>query len=263
MKKKNKKIKLITIFLSILLIIGLLILIIYNLTTNKTQKVEKMNLSFENRVTDLANYSYKDYLTVGWLQVQGTNIDYPILDSTASNDDPTAQNYGWRSPYYETGKNREVLLGHNILNVSSTPLRDMTILNNFEGLMAFTYDDFASDNLYISYTKGNDTELYKIYAIGFYDYNTDSSEGFSNSDEVKKYISKVRKNSIYDYDVDVNEKDTIITLKTCTRYFGSKEKQELYIDARKVRTNEDITKYQVKTNDNYKMLTKGISQENG
>ena len=41
------------------------------------------------------------------------------------------------------------------------------------------------------------------------------------------------------------------------------EKQELYIDARKVRTNEDITKYQVKTNDNYKMLTKGISQENG
>lgn len=261
MKKRNKKLKLFILLIILILVIISTITLVLNSKDKK--KDEKMTLNFKDRVVDLADYTYKEYLKIGWLQVQGTNIDYPILDSNSANDDPTARNYGWRSPYYETGQNREVILGHNILNVSSNPIRDMSILNNFEGLMAFTYDDFAEENLYISYTKGKDTELYKIYAVGFYDYNTDSSEGFTDSKDIKNYISTVRKNSIYDYDVDVNENDKIITLKTCTRYFGASEKQELYVDARKVRDNEEIIKCQVTKNNNYKILTKGISKENG
>lgn len=259
--KKKYKIRRIIAIIIILIVIGI---VVYFLTKTSSNGSKVMKLDFEDRVDTLANYEYEDYLVVGWLQVQGTNIDYPILNHDASNSiEPTALNFGWRSPYYVTGENREVLMGHNIVNVSSNPIRDMSTLTNFEGLMTFTYDDFAEDNLYISYTKGDTTELYKIYAVGFYDYYDDKAESFSNSDDIKAYISKVRKNSIYDYDVDVDEDDQIITLKTCTRYFGLYEKQQLYIDARKVRDDEKITKYKVTKNDNYDMLASGVSKENG
>ncbi len=264
MKKKFLVRRIIAGIILLIIVIAIVVVICVVNSNHKSKFVEKpMKLNFEDRVATLANYKYENYLVAGWLQVQGTNIDYPILTGAVSAISPTSLNFGWRSPTYISGENREVLIGHNIVNVSSTPIRDMTNLNNFEGLMAFTYDDFAKNNLYISYTKGNDTELYKIYAIGFYDYYSDGAESFDSKKEVKEYIDKVRKNSIYDYDIDVNSDDYLITVKTCTRYFGSNEKQQIYIDARRVRDNEEITTYQVKTNDNYKILSKGITNDNG
>lgn len=265
MKKQYKRIIFICIFILIIIFIVLIGIFLKNNISNKSKEftAKTVNLEFKNRISSLRDYQYKDFLTVGWLQVQGTNIDYPILNSDASSISPTEINYGWRSPYYQTGENREVIMGHNIVNVSSNPIREMNILNNFEGLMAFTYDDFAKNNLYISYTKGEIVELYKIYAVGFYDYYSDNAESFSKKEDIKSYIKKVRDNSIYDYTVDVTEEDNLITIKTCTRYFGLNEKQELYIDARKVREDENIETYQVTKNDNYKILSKGISNENG
>ena len=260
MKKKLK-----TRMVFILAIIIVLILIVtYALINNYSDtKVEKINLSFKNRIDDFNKFQYENYIKIGWIQVQGTNIDYPVLNFNAGEIDASLLNYSWQSPYYFIGENREVLMGHNVINVSSTPIRDMSILNSFEGLMAFVYDDFASNNLYINYTKNGKTELYKIYAVGFYDYYSDSAESFTDDKLIKEYITKVKKNSLYDYDVDVKSDDELITLKTCTRYFGLNEKQELWVDARKVREGEDIIKYKVKKNDNYKIISLGVGKENG
>lgn len=262
-KVKSKKItkKWIIIIFGTLIIIFLIVFFLFFFHKDKQEKPIK--LEFTNSVGSLKNYKNSDYMVVGWIQVQGTNIDYPVLNHNASSADPTKINFGWRSPYYISGENREVIIGHNILNISSEPSRDMSKLGNFEGLMAFIYEDFAKNNLYISYTKGDTIELYKIYAVGFFDSYSDNAESISDKDELKNYIDKVKSNSLYDYDVDVNENDKIITVKTCTRYFGLFEKQEFYIDARMVRENEPIMKYSVNKNDNYNILTKGISKENG
>ena len=181
------------------------------------------------------------------LQVQGTNVDFPILDFSASEGD-LVYSFGWRSPFYQTDENREVLIGHNVLNVSSTPMLSNENLQDFESLMSFSYAEFAKNNLYIKYTSDGKEELYLIYAIGFYDYDYDRAEGLTDSDEISDYIEFVRKSSIYDYDIDVTNDDKLLTVKTCTRYFGKNEKQQFQIDARKVRKNEKTIKYDVNTN---------------
>ena len=94
----------------------------------------------------------------------------------------------------------------------------------------------------------------------FYDYNYDQSESISSKDEIDKYIKSVKKNSIYDYNIDVNSSDDIITIKTCTRYFGANEKQQFIIEARKLRKDEKTVKYQVEMNNNYKKLN--LKKEN-
>ena len=240
MKKKKYLIRRIVAILFIFLL-GITIFTIYKIDSNKSNDKfipKKVSLNFQNRINDLKIYQYEDYFTIGWLQVQGTNIDFPILDVRSSGIVSEEINFGWRSPYYESGKNHEVLLGHNIVNVSSTPIRDMTNLRNFEGLMAF------------------------IYAIGFYDYGSGVDDNLS-SDEVMQYISNAKKNSLYDYNLDVNQDDWLLTIKTCTRYFGANEKQQLIIDARRVRENESIETYEVTTNDNYNILSNGVTNEKG
>ena len=58
--------------------------------------------------------------------------------------------------------------------------------------------------------------------------------------------------SRFQYDVDVNDNDDIITVKTCTRMFGLDEKQQFQIDARLVRDNEEMYKYKVTKTKLYK-----------
>lgn len=256
MKKKRT----VTIFIiATLLLLSLIALIIMNLDKNEENKGkqpkvnEKIKLSFKDRISNVKEFVDKDNTVVGWIQVQGTNIDYPVM-FTSILQKKVDYSYGWRSPRYTTGENREVILGHNLINVSNKPIYDKTNLKNFESLMNFTYSSFAKDNQYIKYTKNNQEDLYVVYAVGFYDYDYDDSESFNNESDINKYIKEVRKNSIYNYDIDVNSSDEIITLKTCTRYFGVSEKQQFVIDARKVREDEEIVKYNVEKNNNYKKL---------
>ncbi len=216
---------------------------------------EKIKLNFESRVDKLESFDSGSLYKFGWLQIQGTNIDVPIFDSSSfAKVDTLDYSYGWISQNYNSGENRPVLMGHNILNVSSEPMLPNNDLENFEELMAFSYYGFAKDNLYIQYTVNGKDNIYLIYAAGFYDYTYDSAESMTDKNEISKYIKDVKKNSIYNYDVDVNSSDEIITIKTCTRYFGADSKQQFMIDARKVRDNEEIVKYQVTTNKNFDKL---------
>lgn len=231
----------------------LMILLILTFRIIDNTKDKNIQLDFDNGIEKLSNFNSDNYYKIGWLQVQGTNINLPILDFSSSYED-LDYSFGWRSASFVTGENREVLLGHNILNVSSNPMLSNENLDDFESLMSFSYAGFAKDNLYIEYSKDGKNEIYLIYAVGFYDYSYDDSSSYNETKDIKKYIENTRKNSIYDYDIDVVENDSLITLKTCTRYFGIDEKQQFVVDARKLREDEKTIKYKVTTNELFNKL---------
>lgn len=251
--KVKKRILVFGGILILLLVVSMIIMLHFDFGNQEKKETVIMELDFKNRINQFNEFDSGEYYKFGWLQVQGTNIDLPIIDFTSKTSD-LEYSYAWRSPVYETGENREVLIGHNILNVSSTPMLSNENLKNFESLMSFSYAEFAENNLYMQYTKDGKEELYLIYAIGFYDYDYDSAESMIDLEEITSYIKKVKNNSIYDYDIDVNEKDQLLTVKTCTRYFGVNEKQQFVIDARKVRDDEKTIKYEVNTNKNFEDL---------
>lgn len=251
--KIKKRVLVLGILLLFLIIISVVVILNSDSNSEKKKEPVVMELDFESRITQLKEFNSGEYYKIGWLQVQGTNIDLPIIDFTSNSND-LDYSFAWRSPFYETGQNREVLIGHNILNVSSTPMLSNENLQDFESLMSFSYAEFAENNLYIQYTKDGKEELYLIYAIGFYDYDYDRAEGMTDLEEIAAYIKTVKKNSIYDYDIDVNENDQLLTVKTCTRYFGANEKQQFIVDARKVREDEKTIKYEVSTNKNFEDL---------
>lgn len=238
---------------TLILFLGIVLILVVGFYLSFFRVDDKIEVNFDSRL-DKINEFETEALKVGWIQVQGANIDLPVLDYIAYLDSNTNYKYAWAGNYFNDEMNRRVISGHNVLNVSSNPVNDTSNLEDFEGLMTFVYHSFAKENLYIQYTdyKTQEENLYKIYAVGFYDYNDGILMGFDNDESVDKYLKMVLENSIYDYSVDVNSSDELITLVTCTRFFGSNTKQQIFIDARKVREDEEITKYKVKKRDLFK-----------
>ena len=271
MKKK------IVILLVILFLITFMFIIIkpkddYNINLgniDNNHKNQLKNVKLESRVENLNKYNYKDFFTVGWIQVEGTNIDMPIFTSIfrrleEKGDISPDFSYGWRHINYKLGENRMVISAHNIINVSSNPLRNVELLSDFEALMSFVYHDFAKNNQYIMYTDENGEEsLYVIYSVGFTNPMDEEyySISYDNKDKLDEYINSVKNNSIYNYDVNVNNSDEIISLITCTRFFGLDGDTLFRVDARKVRENEKTYKYNVEVNKNYEEISKRLGEE--
>ena len=243
---KIKKHLVIIALLIILLILSIL------LFKNFYKDNYKPYVTFDSKVEKMKSTKVADAKAIGWLRVQGTNIDYPIINETYDAY-YSGIDYLWKANRYVPGENRVAIYGHNILNISSEPLITDPTHVRFEQLLSFVYYDFAKDNLYIQYTHNGEDEIYKIYAVGFVSKNDEYGNSYTGED-LKNYIKTAKDNSIYDYDIDVDSDDDIISLITCTRYFGLDGLSQFRIDARKVRKNEKIVKYDVEINDNYSKI---------
>ena len=214
----------------------------------------------ENRQKKINNFNIKNHINpLGWLRVQGTNIDFPIVYYNDTDVTEPKYELGWN--YSEDRKltKRVTIFSHNVLNVSSTPLITDKNHKRFEQLLSFIYTDFVKKNKYIQYTIGNKNYLYKIYGISFQEEEKLDYENTKiNRKEAKKYIKKTLDDSYFKFDVDVKETDHLITLVTCTRFFGNTTKYSFVVDARMVIKNESIKNYQVTEKKNYKKIKKTL-----
>lgn len=211
-----------------------------------------------DRVEKLESYSseHESSEPLGWLMVQGTNIDFPIFyyDDLEDASDPTFD-LGWN---YNNKKdaNRLVILSHNVLNVSNKPLITNKDHRRFEQLMSFIYYDFVKNNKYIQYTTKGKNYLYKIYAISIQKEDTLNLGNISKK-EIVKYSNDMKDKSYFKFDVDVDKNDKLITLVTCTRFFENKE-YSFVIDARRVRKDESIHNYSTRKTKRYDKIEKKL-----
>ncbi|MCI6899365.1 MAG: class B sortase [Tenericutes bacterium] len=256
MKKRKNKRLIYTTVLTTLLLVAIAILLVFGLirlissikpfyeTKERTEKIKTYNKTHENTKA------------VGWVRVQGTNIDYPVIYVTGNADiSRITDDFTWVMNDVDKITNYVYIIGHNIRNVSSNPLITDKSHTRFEQLPSFMYLSFAKDNKYIQYTVDGKDYLYKIFSVSMakHDELSYATEDLSKT-ELKKYISKSLKDSFYDYDVDVDENDKILTLSTCTRFYGATNKYVFKIDARMVRDKENVKNYSIKGNKNYKAI---------
>lgn len=254
-KRKKQKKKYIIFLFSVLLVFGIIIII-----TNKT--IYKI----EDRTTNIKEEKKKDeghIRTIGWIRVQGTKIDYPIIayehGYNPKKETDKKESFAYNLIREEELFNKVNIMGHNILNLSTHPRLDDKKFTRFESLMSFIYYDFAKKNKYIQYTIDGNNYLYKIYGVRVYDSykNVETIiEKTYNDNEIVKYANKVKKDSIYKYNVKIDGKDNLISLITCTRFYGPDTSSAFVVDARMIRKGEKAKNYTVKKTDNYKKILK-------
>lgn len=203
-----------------------------------------------------------NYDVVGWIRVQGTKIDFPVVmgkdDTFKRPVESTA--YGWLGSKSTSGKNNVLtIFGHNIMNLSTTPLVTDDSFERFEELLAYTDYDFAQKNLYFQYTVDGEDYLYKIFAVSFMIPQNlfGLPKGDFSKDQVASYIEMVKENSIYNYDVKVTSDDKIISLVTCTNIFAPDEHyNDVVITGKRVTDGERKGTYSVSKTSKYNDLEK-------
>ena len=174
-----------------------------NVESNNVDVEEKLELDF-NKLKNINSD------TVAWIRVSGTNIDYPIVQ-TSDNDYYLTHSFykeenlnGWiyENSYNNSNFNDEntVLFGHNT--------NGTTMFSELKGIYNGQYGTNINITIYLEDSLIN----YKVFSIYLENpNNTTSISQYTNS-----YILDEMKNkSKINFDININEDDKILTLSTC------------------------------------------------
>lgn len=245
-KNKNRIKRIAFIGLLCLLILILIAFSIFKVVTYK----EFFKIS--DRTKKIEKYEKNDdYTIVGWLKIQGTNIDYPILFYDDAPISDVTQNIGWTYRNVKELDDRTVIEGHNILNLSSNPLIADKNSRRFEQLLSFYDPMFVKNNKYVEYSLNNENYVFKIFAVGFPEIESYYTKFEYTKKEKQDYIETAIDDSLYKFDVEVDSSDKIISLYTCTKFYGYDKAVVFRVDARLLREGERIENYDVSKTINY------------
>lgn len=173
--------------------------------------------------------------TVAWIKVEGTNIDYPVVQTSDNkyylthSFDKSYNEAGWVFADYRNSlvddKNL-VIYGHARLNETMFgSLKNVT--------KSFWYEN--SDNYVIKLstpTVNSSWLVFSTYIIPAEDYYITTN--FVDDMSFYEFIKILRARSVYDYNVELNSSDRILTLSTC------------YSDNKRVVLHAKLIKYENK-----------------
>ncbi len=155
--------------------------------------------------------------TVGWLKLEGTNINYPVVQ-TDNNDYYLNhafngyKNYaGWvfmdyRNNAVDFDKNT-IIYGHGRIDGTMFGSLKNIVKNNW-------YEN--TDNYVLKFSTPTENTLWQVFSV--YTIEKESyyiTTEFKTDDEYLEFINTLSNRSIYKFNATLNKDDKIITLSTC------------------------------------------------
>ena len=232
-KKRNIVITIIRI-ISITFIIICLGVIIYRFFNLKASKklIENINsdITITDKVveiqgasaslfdTDITSLKQKNKDTVAYIKVNGTNISYPVVQSS---DNEFYLRHSFDKSYSTAGWIYMDYRNKNILNDNNTIIYGHNMLNNtmFSELTKMTDKSFfnTENNNYLTLITDNKTTLWKIFSVYISNPDTDYlTTNFANKDNYLNFLNTIKSKSKNNFNVELADNDKILTLSTCT-----------------------------------------------
>lgn len=234
--KNSKKIKiLLLIVLTIIVTLGVTYMSYYLYNNYKTRKdnteilgnvkINETDITGTKteRMLQLEELQKENEEIIGWLEIEGTNINYPVLQAS-DNDYYLTHNY--KKEKSSTGS---IFLDKDfdLINGSSNYLiyghRSKSGLM-FEDLMKYAKEDFYKEHTKVKFTTNKDDSLYEILSV-FYSRVYYKSEknvfryyyfvNANNEQEYNDFVNNAKKVSLYDTGVTANYGEQLLTLSTC------------------------------------------------
>lgn len=226
MKKKNKILITLIQIVLIAVIIFSGIKIIEWIKSNKKNKDimseikenvvinNEMDSNNEEYKIDFAKLKQKNSDAIAWIKVNGTDIDFPVVKGIDNsyylthNFDKEKNKAGWifadyRNKFDGTDKNI-IIYGHNMKNGSM-----------FASLKDVIKEEWYNNenNKYIALITENENCKYQVFSV--YQIETEEYYLQTNISNFKEFVEKIKGRSKKDFNVDIKETDSILTLSTC------------------------------------------------
>ncbi len=171
--------------------------------------------------------------TVGWLQVEGTNINYPVVKANDNEyylkHDFLKKNNraGWIFMDYRNDLDNldrnTIIYGHK--------MKDSTMFGTLSNLLQKEWLN-NEDNHIIKVASNNNSYLFQIFSLyTVQDETYYITNEFTDDNSFNEFITTIKNRSIHNFKTKVNNDDKLMTLSTC---YG-KEKR-LVVHAKLIRT---------------------------
>ena len=202
----------------------LIIIFIYNISNYYYSY--KKELEFKNKIS---KYKFNELLEinpdiVGFIEVDNTEVSYPIVKS---NDNSYYLNHTYTKEKSEIGSifldyrnNLDNLSFNNIIyghgRIDNTMFGSLNNLLNKKILN-------SKDSHYIKISTEKKIMIFKIFSV--YTIPKESyyiKTYFSSNKYFKEFLETIMKRSIYNFKVNLNTNDKILTLSTCKDNFGKR-----------------------------------------
>ena len=155
--------------------------------------------------------------TKGWVQVNGTNINYPFVQAK---DNKYYLTHSFDKSYNKAGwifldyRNNIDLLSKNTILYAHSRL-DLTMFGSLKKTLTNEWLNNTNNHV-IRLSTEKENSLWQVFSIYHIPVTNDYIITDFNSDEEFKYWSSMIINrSIYDFNTTVNNNDNILTLSTC------------------------------------------------
>lgn len=166
---------------------------------------------------DFTNLLNKNSDTVAWIQIKGTKINYPVVQTT-NNDFYLNHDYyknyndaGWVYMDYRNNSNFEnkntIIYAHSRVDGSMfhtlrNTLDEKWFNNKNNRIIKVSTPDYNASYLIFS--------SYKIKSESYY-----LSTDFNDDNEFEQWLNNIKKRSKFDFDTEVYKEDSILTLSSC------------------------------------------------
>ncbi len=193
---------------------------------------------------------------VGWLKIDNTNIDTPIVQSRPDADGNINDEYYLRRNFYKkddkygnpfldsfnTGSeldSNNVIYGHNMTDgLSFAQLEKYYTIDGFKESPIIRYSTIYKDYYFKVYaviiTNGYDSGDNNY----LFDYTV---TGFMNESNFKTFVDALNERRLYDTGVDIQSGDKLITLSTCSYEIKQNQMGRLAVVGRLIREGESTS----------------------
>lgn len=166
---------------------------------------------------DLTNLKEKNEDVVGWIKVNGTNINYPFVQGTnntyylTKDINKKSNSAGWVFMDYRNNVNsydkNTILYAHSRVNG--------TMFGSLKNIMNNNWYN-NKENHVIKISTNNNNSLWQVFSVYITPVVNDYLEiNFNNDENYLNFLRKIQQRSAYTFDVSLNNLDKILTLSTC------------------------------------------------
>ncbi len=203
------------------------------------EEIPKSNPYWDYIGMNLINVDFNELKSInsntkGWIQVNGTNINYPFVQATDNkyylthSFDKSYNGAGWvfldyRNSIREFKKNT-IIYAHSRL--------DNTMFGSLKNVLKGEWlNDY--NNYVVRLSTEYENTLWQIFSIYHIPTTSDYIQvDFDSNEEFINWSNMLINRSVYNFNTSINENDNILTLSTC---YNNSDKERLVVHAKLIK----------------------------
>lgn len=188
-----------------------------NINNNLTKATGSYQSDLNYLNVNLDSYIKINSETVAWIRVNGTNINYPVVQHNDNSYYLTHNFYNYKTDVgavfadyrdeFDPFNNNTIIYAHNLVNRTMFGQVPLMLKKNWQS---------NSNNYYIKLSTKKTNSVWQIFSTYKINPTTDYLQSKFNSIETyEKFLTTLKNRSTYNFNTDITTDDKIITLSTC------------------------------------------------